>query len=101
VAVPVRDPHNGHIRGVVDFAGEVADANPEAEALMCEAGAAIERRILEQAAQRERLLLEAYRRAQRTRAPAVSAESLSGLDAPSDSAIGRAAWLVCRRKPLS
>jgi transcriptional regulator of acetoin/glycerol metabolism len=101
VSVPVRDPLSGHIQGVVDFAGGMADASPVAEALMREAGAAIEQRILEQTTQRERLLLEAYRRARRvTQSPTVSAQSLSGLDAPFDSAISAAAWRVLQEKAI-
>ncbi|MEV2213331.1 SpoIIE family protein phosphatase [Streptomyces sp. NPDC050997] len=65
VSVPIRNPLDGHLEGVIDFACDVADATPEAEYLMYEAGHAIERRILEQATQRERALLRAYAAAER------------------------------------
>jgi serine phosphatase RsbU (regulator of sigma subunit)/anti-sigma regulatory factor (Ser/Thr protein kinase) len=65
VSVPIRNPLDGHLEGVIDFACDVADATPEVEYLLYEAGQAIERRILEQATERERALLRAYVAAER------------------------------------
>ncbi|WP_406463854.1 SpoIIE family protein phosphatase [Streptomyces sp. NBC_01622] len=65
VSVPIRNPLDGHLEGVIDFACDVADVTPEVEYLMYEAGHAIERRILEQASERERALLGTYVAAER------------------------------------
>lgn len=65
VSVPIRNPLDGHLEGVIDFACDVADITPEVEYLMYEAGHAIERRILEQASERERALLRTYVAAER------------------------------------
>ncbi|MFJ6894459.1 SpoIIE family protein phosphatase [Streptomyces hokutonensis] len=65
VSVPILNPLDGHLEGVIDFACDVADVTPDVEYLMYEAGNAIERRILEQASERERALLRTYVAAER------------------------------------
>ncbi|MEV0220145.1 SpoIIE family protein phosphatase [Streptomyces sp. NPDC050704] len=60
---PVRDPFSGRIEGILDLTCLRGDADPAMLNLVREAVADIEQRLLEQATQRERALLAAYRRA--------------------------------------
>ncbi|MCF0077192.1 SpoIIE family protein phosphatase [Streptomyces lomondensis] len=60
---PVRDPLSGRIEAVLDLTCLRGDGDPAMLRLVREAARDIEARMLEQATQRERALLAAYRRA--------------------------------------
>ncbi|WP_123980315.1 SpoIIE family protein phosphatase [Streptomyces sp. Ag109_O5-1] len=60
---PVRDPLSGRIEAVLDITCLRADGDPAMLRLVQEAARDIETRLLEQASERERALLAAYRRA--------------------------------------
>ncbi|MBW8820484.1 MAG: SpoIIE family protein phosphatase, partial [Streptomyces sp.] len=62
---PVRNPLSGHIEAVLDLTCLRDDGDPLMLRLVREAARDIEARLLEQATQRERALLAAYRRAGR------------------------------------
>ena len=62
---PVRNPLSGHIEAVLDLTCLRDDGDPVMLRLVREAARDIEARLLEQATQRERALLAAYRRAGR------------------------------------
>ncbi|MEU6371839.1 SpoIIE family protein phosphatase [Streptomyces sp. NPDC046909] len=62
---PVRNPLSGRIEAVLDLTCLRDDGDPAMLRLVREAAHAIEARMLEQATQRERALLAAYRRAAR------------------------------------
>lgn len=98
VTVPVRDPLSGHVEGVLDFVGELIHANPAVDAMVCEAGCAIEQRMLEQAAERERALVRAYWQAERGARTLRSPEPLSGPGSSPGSAIGRDVRLILQEK---
>ncbi len=99
ISVPVRDPLSGRIEGVFSLICRLAEANPSAEAMVGEAGRAIEHRLLEQASERERALLLAYRQAKhRMRIPAGGAQFPLDLKAGSGIEIERDIRLVLQEK---
>ncbi|MET9885630.1 SpoIIE family protein phosphatase [Streptomyces sp. NPDC006430] len=59
-AIPVRDQLSGHIEGVLCLGYPHTDADPALVPVVRRAGAAIERRLMEQSSARERGLLRAY-----------------------------------------
>ncbi|MFF7726850.1 SpoIIE family protein phosphatase [Streptomyces sp. NPDC008001] len=59
-AIPVRDPLNGRIEGILCFGFPRTDADAALDVVIRKAAGAIERRLLEQSSARERSLLEAY-----------------------------------------
>ncbi|MFJ3306263.1 SpoIIE family protein phosphatase [Streptomyces sp. NPDC086549] len=59
-ALPVRDPLNGRIEGVLCFGYPRGAEDPRLAAVLCRAAEAIERRLLGQSSVRERALLRAY-----------------------------------------
>ncbi|MER5217351.1 SpoIIE family protein phosphatase [Streptomyces sp. NPDC002838] len=63
---PVRDPLSGRIEAILDLTCLRDDGDPAMVRLVREAARGIEARLLEQATQREKALLAAYRRADRT-----------------------------------
>ncbi|ABD09764.1 hypothetical protein ThrDRAFT_01389 [Frankia casuarinae] len=99
ISAPVRDPLSGRIEGVFSLICRLAEANPSAEAMVGEAGRAIEHRLLEQASERERALLLAYRQAKhRMRIPAGGAQFPLDLDAGSGIEIKHDTRLVLQEK---
>ncbi|MER6080243.1 SpoIIE family protein phosphatase [Streptomyces sp. NPDC001833] len=62
---PIRDPLSGRIEAVLDLTCLRGDGDPAMLALVRKAARDIEARLLEQATERERALLAAYRRARR------------------------------------
>ncbi|WP_436790151.1 SpoIIE family protein phosphatase [Yinghuangia sp. YIM S10712] len=62
---PVRNPLSGHIEAVLDLTCLRGEADPAMLRLVREAARSIESRLLDQATERERALLTAYRRAVR------------------------------------
>ncbi|MFC5253286.1 SpoIIE family protein phosphatase [Streptomyces nigrescens] len=58
--IPIRNPLNGHIEGVLAGACSRSDTHPPMGSLIRKAAEAVERRLLEQSAARERALLQAY-----------------------------------------
>ncbi len=98
---PVRDPLSGHIEAVLDLTCLRDDNDPTMLRLVREAARSIEARLLEQATQRERALLTAYRRAGRDtgrwpQQPAVRAAPPWG--APDVGGLGRLDLAVMREK---
>lgn len=59
-AIPIRDPLNGRIEGVLCFGYPRSDADVALDVVISRAAEAIERRLLEQSSARERSLLQAY-----------------------------------------
>lgn len=59
--IPIRNPLNGHIEGVLAGCCSRSDTHPPIGTLIHKAAEAVERRLLEQSAARERALLQAYR----------------------------------------
>ncbi|MEU7168663.1 SpoIIE family protein phosphatase [Streptomyces morookaense] len=59
-AIPIRDPLNGCIEGVLCFGYPRTDADVALDVVISRAAEAIERRLLEQSSARERALLQAY-----------------------------------------
>ncbi|WP_330350889.1 SpoIIE family protein phosphatase [Streptomyces sp. NBC_00582] len=101
---PIRNPLSGHVEAVLDLTCLRADGDPAMLRLVREAVRGIEERLLEQATQRERALLDAYRRAERdtsvTRAwPQRPASAHPGHRAPHDDGdLGRIDLAVLREK---
>ncbi|WP_460060941.1 SpoIIE family protein phosphatase [Streptomyces sp. YKOK-I1] len=62
---PIRNPLSGHVEAVLDLTCLRADGDPAMLRLVREAVQGIEERLLDEATQRERALLAAYRRAER------------------------------------
>jgi GAF domain-containing protein len=59
-AIPIRDPLNGRIDGILCFGYPRTDVDPALDIVISRAAAAIEQRLLEQSTARERSLLQAY-----------------------------------------
>ncbi|MFI8993309.1 SpoIIE family protein phosphatase [Streptomyces sp. NPDC053542] len=83
-AAPVHDPLSGRVEGVVDLSCWSSDAHPTMEAIVREAGAAVEQGILDMGSQREHALFETYMRARHRSRGAVVAmgSSLADPDRP-------------------
>ncbi|KAB1148153.1 SpoIIE family protein phosphatase [Streptomyces luteolifulvus] len=84
---PVRDPLSGHIEAVLDLTCLRDQGDPTMVRLVREAAHAIEARLLEQATQRERALLAAYRRA--------GPRAAGPLTEPETAAVGRGTSQDC------
>ncbi|MFI9721957.1 SpoIIE family protein phosphatase [Streptomyces sp. NPDC052396] len=59
-AIPIRDPLNGQVEGVLCFGYPRSAADVALDIVIGRAAGAIERRLLEQSSERERSLLQAY-----------------------------------------
>jgi len=59
-AIPIRDPLNGRIDGILCFGYPRTDMDPALDTVINRAATAIEQRLLEQSTARERSLLQAY-----------------------------------------
>ncbi|WP_433424262.1 SpoIIE family protein phosphatase [Microtetraspora malaysiensis] len=104
-AVPVRDPLSGQSRGLLDLTCLREDADPLMTALVREAARDIERRLLEQTAERERALLQTFVQARLAargdRAAALllpDAGEPAGLGAPGGDPLGRGDRLILEEK---
>ncbi|WP_443049939.1 SpoIIE family protein phosphatase [Streptomyces sp. NBC_00287] len=80
VGAPVRDPLSGRIEAVLDLTCLRDDGDPIMLRLVREAAQAIEGRLLDQATQRERALLAAYRRATHEAGPETDGTGLGRID---------------------
>lgn len=70
LSIPIKHPLSGRIVGVLDYSCSHDKMNPAIASLMRKAALAVERRLLEESAERERALLQAYLQAkQRARLP--------------------------------
>jgi serine phosphatase RsbU (regulator of sigma subunit)/anti-sigma regulatory factor (Ser/Thr protein kinase) len=99
---PVRDPLSGRIEAVLDLTCLRGDGDPAMLRLVREAAHDIEARLLEEATERERALLAAYRRACRDTngaggLPQQPPHVLSGAG-PEDGGLGRIDLAVLREK---
>ncbi len=95
ISVPIRHPLSGSIVGVLDLSCPSTDFSLAADAVMRTAALAVERRLLEQSAERERALLEAYVRVDREGRPAVPVTgSYLGATPPPDSHFARCDHLL-------
>ncbi|WNM29063.1 SpoIIE family protein phosphatase [Streptomyces sp. Li-HN-5-11] len=99
---PVRDPLSGRIEAVLDLTCLRGDGDPAMLRLVREAAHDIEARLLEEATERERALLAAYRRACRDPngaggGPQQAPQVLSG-SGPEDGGLGRIDLAVLREK---
>ncbi|MFI6244840.1 SpoIIE family protein phosphatase [Streptomyces sp. NPDC051016] len=99
---PIRDPLSGRIEAVLDLTCLRGDGDPAMLRLVREAARDIETRLLEQATERERALLAAYRRACRDTdgsggRPRHSPPALSSSD-PENGRVGQVDLAVLREK---
>ncbi|MEU9167398.1 SpoIIE family protein phosphatase [Streptomyces sp. NPDC048420] len=99
---PVRNPLSGHIEAVLDLTCLRDDGDPLMVRLVREAARDIEARLLEQATERERALLAAYRRAGRDAGgwpqQPTDADMTRGSDGEGAGRLGRIDLAVLREK---